>query len=205
MDVERALELVQQARAIAAERGVNATVAVHDDAGHPLVVVRGKRWHGPYMAMGKARLAAAFAKPTKDLVAQWADRPMFGASLVEIIPGGVTVNPGGMPLFDGRRVRGRHRRGRRLAPGRPRDRGRGRGVFPAVPRNLDLMNLIHRPEGGNNNMRRIWKRLRVPLTALFVLALVAASCGDDEADEPVAAVDTAALDAAEAGRSVSGG
>ena len=47
-------------------------------------------------------------------------------------------------------------------------------------------------------MRNIWKRLRVPLAALFVLALVAASCGDDEADEPVAAVDTAALDAAEA-------
>ena len=47
-------------------------------------------------------------------------------------------------------------------------------------------------------MRHIWKRLRVPLAALFVLALVAAGCGDDEADEPVAAVDTAALDAAEA-------
>ena len=47
-------------------------------------------------------------------------------------------------------------------------------------------------------MRNIWKRLRVPLAALFVLALVAASCGDDEADEPAAAVDTAALDAAEA-------
>ena len=47
-------------------------------------------------------------------------------------------------------------------------------------------------------MRQIWKRLGVPLAALFVLALVAASCGDDEADEPVAAVDTAALDAAEA-------
>ena len=99
MDIERALELVHRTRAIAAERGINATVAVHDDAGHPLVVVRGKRWHGPYMAMGKARLAAAFAKPTKDLVAMWADRPMFPASLVEIIPGGVTVNPGGVPLF----------------------------------------------------------------------------------------------------------
>ena len=48
-------------------------------------------------------------------------------------------------------------------------------------------------------MRNIWKRLGVPLAALFVVALVAASCGDDEADEPVAAVDTAALDAAEAG------
>ena len=48
-------------------------------------------------------------------------------------------------------------------------------------------------------MRHTWKRLGVPLAALFVLALVAASCGDDEADEPAApAVDTAALDAAEA-------
>ena len=99
MDAEQALELVLHTRAAASERGVNATVAVHDDAGHVLAVVRGKRWHGPYMAMGKARLAAAFAKPTKDLVAQWADRPLFPTSLVEIIPGGVTVNPGGVPLF----------------------------------------------------------------------------------------------------------
>ena len=101
MDVEQALELVHRARDIAATRGINATVAVHDDAGHPLVVMRGKRWHGPYMAMGKARLAAAFAKPTKDLMEQWGDRPMFPTSLVEIIPGGVTVNPGGVPLFEG--------------------------------------------------------------------------------------------------------
>ena len=46
-------------------------------------------------------------------------------------------------------------------------------------------------------MQKIWKRLGVPLAAFFVLALVAASCGDDEPDAP-AAVDTAALDAAEA-------
>ena len=48
-------------------------------------------------------------------------------------------------------------------------------------------------------MRQLWKRLGVPLAALFVLALVAASCGGDEADDAVEpAVDTAALDAAEA-------
>ncbi len=48
-------------------------------------------------------------------------------------------------------------------------------------------------------MRHIWRRLGVPLAALFVLALVAASCGDDEADEPAApAVDTAAVEAAQA-------
>lgn len=100
LDVDRALALAHSARAIAAGRGINATVAVHDDAGHVIVVLRGKRWHGPYMAMGKARLAAAFAKPTKTLVEQWADRPLFPTSLVEIIPGGVTVNPGGVPLFE---------------------------------------------------------------------------------------------------------
>ena len=44
-------------------------------------------------------------------------------------------------------------------------------------------------------MRHIWQQLRVPLAALFVLALVAAGCGDDEA-EPV--VDTAAVAAAQA-------
>ena len=44
-------------------------------------------------------------------------------------------------------------------------------------------------------MRYISKRLGVPLAALFVLSLIAASCGDDEA-EP--AVDTAAVAAAQA-------
>ena len=48
-------------------------------------------------------------------------------------------------------------------------------------------------------MRHIWQQLRVPLAALFVLTLVAASCGDDEAAEPAApVVDTAAVEAAEA-------
>ena len=48
-------------------------------------------------------------------------------------------------------------------------------------------------------MRHIWKRLGVPLAALFVVALVAASCGDDEAAEPAApVVDTAAVEAAQA-------
>ncbi len=46
-------------------------------------------------------------------------------------------------------------------------------------------------------MGHIRKRLGVPLAALFVLALVAAGCGDDEPAEP-AAVDTSAIDAAEA-------
>ena len=48
-------------------------------------------------------------------------------------------------------------------------------------------------------MRNIWKRLGVPLAALFVVSLVAAGCGDDDEPAPAApVVDTAALDAAQA-------
>jgi uncharacterized protein GlcG (DUF336 family) len=102
MDYETALGYVLRAKAIGAERGVEVSVAVHDPAGHPVLVARGKvtAWHGPYMAMGKARLAAAFRKPTADLCRQWENRPLFAQSLTEIIPGGVTLNKGGYPLYE---------------------------------------------------------------------------------------------------------
>ncbi|HRD99909.1 MAG TPA: heme-binding protein, partial [Ilumatobacteraceae bacterium] len=50
-------------------------------------------------AFGKARLAAAFRKPTATLLEQWKDRPLFAQSLTEVIPQGVTLNPGGYPIF----------------------------------------------------------------------------------------------------------
>ena len=101
MDTDSALELVSLARSIGRERGTTVTVAVVDAAGHPVALARGKNWHGPYMAFGKARLSAAFRKPTGALLQQWADRPLFAQSLTEVIPGGVTLNPGGWPVFDG--------------------------------------------------------------------------------------------------------
>jgi len=102
MEYEQALAYVQRAKAIGKERDVEVSVAVHDPAGHPVLVARGKSisWHGPYMAMGKARLAAAFRKPTAELCEQWEKRPMFAQSLTEIIPGGVTLNKGGYPLYE---------------------------------------------------------------------------------------------------------
>jgi glc operon protein GlcG len=101
VDYRTAMTYVEAAKRIAAERGVEVSVAVLDAAGHPVVIARGKEdaWHGPYMAAGKARLAAAFRKGTKQLLEQWADRPMYPMSLTEIIPGGVTLNPGGYPIF----------------------------------------------------------------------------------------------------------
>jgi uncharacterized protein GlcG (DUF336 family) len=108
MDYEKAYEYLKRARDIGKERGLEMTVAVHDAAGHPVALARGKTksWHGPYMAMGKARLAAAFGKPTGDLVEQWKDRQLFPQSLIEIIPGGVTVNPGGCPIIENGEVIG---------------------------------------------------------------------------------------------------
>ena len=101
MQTDRALRLIELGRRLAAERGMVATIAVADAAGHPVALARGRSWHGPYMAMGKARLAAAFRKPTADLIERWKDRPLFPQSLVSVLPGEITLNPGGYPLFEG--------------------------------------------------------------------------------------------------------
>jgi glc operon protein GlcG len=102
MDFETAMRILETAKSIGRAKGVEVSVAIMDAAGHPVLVARGKKdaWHGPYMAMGKARLAAAFRKSTASLLEQWADRPLYPASLIEIIPGGVTLNKGGMPIFE---------------------------------------------------------------------------------------------------------
>jgi glc operon protein GlcG len=103
VDPERALRYVATARRIAAQRGHAVSVAVVDAAGHPVAVVRGSatKWHGPYMASGKARLSAAFQKPSIELLESWESRPLYAMSLTEVLPGGVTLNPGGYPIFDG--------------------------------------------------------------------------------------------------------
>ena len=103
MNYERALEIMLRAKQVGKDHGLEVSVAVVDPAGHPVVVARGREtaWHGPYMAVGKARLSAAFRKPTDALMEQWKDRPMFPVSLNEVIPGGVTLNAGGHPVFDG--------------------------------------------------------------------------------------------------------
>jgi uncharacterized protein GlcG (DUF336 family) len=102
MDFDLALKYVLKAKSLGAERNVEVSVAVVDAAGHPVIFARGKMeaWHGLYMSAGKARLAAAFRKPTAKLLEQWADRPLYAASLTTIIPGGVTLNPGGYPIFE---------------------------------------------------------------------------------------------------------
>lgn len=102
MDFDTGRKFLDRAKAIGISKGVEVSVAIVDAAGHPVIVARGKAeaWHGPYMAAGKARLAAAFRKPTIALIEQWADRPLYAMSLTEIIPGGVTLNPGGYPIFE---------------------------------------------------------------------------------------------------------
>jgi glc operon protein GlcG len=102
MDFDKAMLFLLKAKEIGAAKGVEVSVAILDASGHPVLVARGKQeaWHGPYMAQGKARLAAAFRKPTAKLMEQWQDRPMFPISLGDVIPGGVTLNKGGYPIFE---------------------------------------------------------------------------------------------------------
>jgi glc operon protein GlcG len=102
MDFDKAMLFLLKAKEIGANKGVEVSVAILDASGHPVLVARGKQeaWHGPYMAQGKARLAAAFRKPTAKLMEQWQDRPMFPISLGDVIPGGVTLNKGGYPIFE---------------------------------------------------------------------------------------------------------
>ena len=101
MEFTTAHRVLLKAKEIGAARGVEVSVAIVDAAGHPVLVARGRAdaWHGTYRATGKARLAVAFKKSTAELLNQWQDRPLFPQSLVEIIPGGVTLNKGGYPLF----------------------------------------------------------------------------------------------------------
>lgn len=101
MNYETARQYFDKAKAIGASKGVEVSVAVVDASGRTVMLGRGKEeaWHGPYMAAGKARLAAAFRKPTIALIEQWADRPLYPMSLTTIIPEGVTLNPGGYPIF----------------------------------------------------------------------------------------------------------
>lgn len=108
MDFDKAMTFMQKAKALGAAQGVQVSVAVVDAAGHPVLIARGKTeaWHGTYMATGKARLAAAFRKSTAELIRQWTDRPLFPISLNEVIPGGVTLNPGGYPIFEDERCIG---------------------------------------------------------------------------------------------------
>ena len=102
MNYETARTFLDKAKAVGAARGVEVSVAIVDSAGRPVLVARGKpeAWHGPHMASGKARLAAAFRKPTIVLMKQWEDRPLFPMSLTAVIPEGVTLNPGGYPIYE---------------------------------------------------------------------------------------------------------
>ena len=102
MDTDVALERSwPRPRAIGTELGLTVTVAVVDAAGHPVALARGKNWHGPYIAFGKARLAAAFRKPTAVLLRTVGGPPAVRAEPHRSHPRGVTLNPGGYPVFDG--------------------------------------------------------------------------------------------------------
>nr|WP_255670399.1 heme-binding protein [Aeromicrobium wangtongii] len=107
MDRDAATAVADTALAEAASRGLRVSVAVVDERGHDLVVVRGDgaAWFTPGVARAKAATAAAMGRPTSDL----ADLREAHPELLDLLAGQVahplTTLPGGLPLMaDGRCV-----------------------------------------------------------------------------------------------------
>ena len=71
-------------------------IAVVDDGGHPILVARmdGTQWSSVETAIGKARTAAAFKRPTRVLE----EMINNGRTAFLSIPGGMVMLQGGIPV-----------------------------------------------------------------------------------------------------------
>jgi uncharacterized protein GlcG (DUF336 family) len=104
-DVEVLVDAVLQS---ASERGLRVSVAVVDERGFDLVVVRGDgaTWFTPDVARTKARTAAAFGRPTESLGSLKEGYPDLHDLVAEGLPFRPTALPGGLPIKRGTRVVG---------------------------------------------------------------------------------------------------
>jgi uncharacterized protein GlcG (DUF336 family) len=98
MNQEIAERAVKAAQAKAAELGITMSVAVVDESGNLVYFVRGDTcsFHTFETARGKAVTAAAFRRPTRELLEGFRTNPAFWAGLAGqrgLIPG-----DGGCPL-----------------------------------------------------------------------------------------------------------
>jgi uncharacterized protein GlcG (DUF336 family) len=96
LTLDAAMQVVAAARAEAIRRDLRLTIAVVDDGGHPLHLVRMDGVHAGTVdvAIAKARTAVLFKKPTQ----AFAESLAGGASAILALPGMLPL-PGGIPLF----------------------------------------------------------------------------------------------------------
>ncbi|MFW5470228.1 GlcG/HbpS family heme-binding protein [Knoellia sp. CPCC 206435] len=86
--------------ASAAARGLAVSVAVVDERGFDLVVLRGTgaSWFTPDVARTKARTAAAFARSSESLGGMRGQYPDLFELIADTLPFAPTSLPGGLPV-----------------------------------------------------------------------------------------------------------
>ena len=98
---ELTADLVGAACAAADSIGVPMCFSVVDEAGQLTHAWRmtGARWVTVDLSLGKAKLAAAFGRPTAELAAAWAQAPLFASAVVAQGSGPFVPAPGGLPTL----------------------------------------------------------------------------------------------------------
>ena len=108
ISLDEALKAAQAARKKADELGVAVSVAVVDESGRQIVVLRDDRlgFMTPDFALAKAVGAAGFAAPTQALAERWDKLPAFWTASLHAAPTPYIPAPGGVPIRIGDRVVG---------------------------------------------------------------------------------------------------
>ena len=108
MTLEIAEKAVRAAQARARELNIPITVSVVDEAGRLVLCARGDGTHflTPDTSRGKAVVAAAFRRTTKEVAGSGGEYSVFWNGLSGLVPGEVLPSTGGAPISVGGRFIG---------------------------------------------------------------------------------------------------
>jgi uncharacterized protein GlcG (DUF336 family) len=108
LTLEMAEKAVKAAQAKARELGTPMTVTVVDDAGRLVLSARGDGtgFFTPETSRAKAVAAAAFRRPTKDMVQLRESAPAFWDNVAAVVGGQALPSIGAVPLLSGGKVIG---------------------------------------------------------------------------------------------------
>lgn len=108
MTLDKAEKAVKAAMARAKALGTPMTVTVVDEAGRLVLCARGDGtgFFTPETSRGKAMAAAAFRRPTKEMVDLAREHPAFWGAITPLLAGQILPTTGGVPIRSGARVIG---------------------------------------------------------------------------------------------------
>lgn len=108
LTLEMAEKAVRAAQAKARELGTPMTVTVVDAAGRLILCARGdgSGFFTPETSRAKAVAAAAFRRPTKDMVKLRESAPAFWGNVAAVLGGQALPSIGAVPLLSGEKVIG---------------------------------------------------------------------------------------------------